>query len=278
VAEVAKLANAFEVEPIYIQRKVYMARPIYIVGNWKMHMLSEEADLFIQEIVPLLNDTTCKVYLAPPYTSIEAARHAAEGSCIRIGAQNMNEYPKGAYTGEISSTMLKDVGAQFVILGHSERRQIFKEDDQMIHRKVKWAVREKLQPILCIGETREEREANLTHTVLERQLGEGLGELDPDELTSLIVAYEPVWAIGTGKTATPQMAQEAHEICRKFISQKVGQKIAEMIPILYGGSVKPENTADLIKQRDIDGALVGGASLKVDSFAKIVQYAEEAKG
>jgi triosephosphate isomerase len=250
-------------------------RLTYILGNWKMHMGARETELFVQTLLPELTETSCIVGLAPPFTSIEIAAKSAAGSLLRMGAQNMSEYPKGAYTGEISSVMLKEAGAQFVLLGHSERRLHFHEDDSMIHRKVKWALEERLMPVLCIGETQEERDKEMTEKVLTRQLGEALRGFSEKELLKILIAYEPVWAIGTGKTATPEMAQETHHLCRTYLSHHWKGEVAQKIPILYGGSVKPDNTAALMKQPDIDGALVGGASLDVASFTQIIKNAQE---
>jgi len=250
-------------------------RSTYIFGNWKLHMTAQETTVFMQELLPQIKTTSCVVGIAAPFTSIDAAVKTAKGSQVRIGAQNMSEYPKGAYTGEISSMMLKEVGAQFVLIGHSERRIHFHEDDQMIHRKIKWALEEGLMPVLCIGEKQEERDLNMTEKVLTRQLGEALKDFSKEHLKKMLIAYEPVWAIGTGKTATPEIAQETHHLCRTFIAHHWDKDVANEIPLLYGGSVKPENTAQLMSQPDIDGALIGGASLKVESFAKIIINAEE---
>lgn len=250
-------------------------RQRFIIGNWKMHMGASETATFVQDLLPKIGETTTFVGIAPPFTSIEAAVTEAEKSYLNIGAQNMSEFPKGAYTGEISSNMLKEGGVSFVILGHSERRFHFHEDDQMIHRKVKWALQEELLPILCIGESQEERDQELTEKVLTHQLSEALKDFSKKELENLVIAYEPVWAIGTGKTATPDIAQETHHLIRSFIKKEWGEEVGERIPILYGGSVKPENTAALMAEADIDGALVGGASLEVESFAKIIAFAKE---
>ena len=252
-----------------------MKRRIIIAGNWKMHMSAAETRAFVEQLLPQVKGVSSSVYLAPPFTSIQTATDAALGSAVCIGAQNMSQYHKGAYTGEVSSMMLKEAGASFVILGHSERRHIFKEDNEMIHSKLKWALEEKIEPILCIGETQEEQDQNRTKEVLEAQLGEALKDFSPEEVRKMILAYEPVWAIGTGKTATPEIAQEAHLLCRSFVAEKCGKEAAEVVPILYGGSVKPENIGELVQKPDIDGALIGGASLEVDSFAQIIHNVEE---
>lgn len=250
-------------------------RQRFIIGNWKMQMGASETAMFVQGLLPKIGETTVFVGIAPPFTSIEAAVNKAEKSYLNIGAQNMSEFPNGAYTGEISSNMLKEGGVSFVILGHSERRMHFHEDDQMIHRKVKWALQEELLPILCIGESQEERDQELTEKVLTHQLSEALKDFSKKELENLVIAYEPVWAIGTGKTATPDTAQKTHHLIRLFIKGQWGEEVAERIPILYGGSVKPDNTAALMAEPDIDGALIGGASLEVESFAKIIELAKE---
>ena len=248
-------------------------RQRFIIGNWKMHMGAKETAAFVQKLLPEIGETTTFVGIAPPFTSIEAAIAEAEKSYLNIGAQNMSEFPTGAYTGEISSGMLKEGGVSFVILGHSERRIHFNEDDQMIHRKVKWALQEELLPVLCVGESQEQRDQGLTNEILKHQLNEAFKGFSKQELENLVIAYEPVWAIGTGKTATPDIAQKAHLLIRSFIKDQWGEDVGDRIPVLYGGSVKPENIAALMDEPDIDGALVGGASLEVESFAKIIELA-----
>ena len=238
-------------------------------------MTSAETETFVEELLPHIGETTCFIGITPPFTSIDVAVKSAKGSYLNIGAQNMSEYPKGAYTGEISSAMLKENGATFVLIGHSERRAHFHENDEMIHRKVKWAIVEELLPVLCIGETQEERDKEMTHSVLTRQLSAALKDFSIKELENLIIAYEPVWAIGTGKTATPQIAQETHHLIRSHIKKTWGEEIGERLPLLYGGSVKPENAATLLSQEDIDGALIGGASLDVEAFGQIIEYGKE---
>jgi triosephosphate isomerase len=253
----------------------FLMRQQFIIGNWKMHMTSAETETFVEELLPHIGETTCFIGITPPFTSIDVAVKSAKGSYLNIGAQNMSEYPKGAYTGEISSAMLKENGATFVLIGHSERRAHFHENDEMIHRKVKWAIEEELLPVLCIGETQEERDKEMTHSVLTRQLSAALKDFSIKELENLIIAYEPVWAIGTGKTATPQIAQETHHLIRSHIKKTWGEEIGERLPLLYGGSVKPENAATLLSQEDIDGALIGGASLDVEAFGQIIEYGKE---
>ncbi len=207
-----------------------------------------------------------------PFTAIEAGVEAAKGTKISIGAQNMHDQMEGAFTGEISARMLKASGASYVILGHSERRQYFKETNAFIHRKLALALKEGLTPILCIGELADERESGKYGDVLKTQLDECLQNLNAPQVEKVVLAYEPVWAIGTGKTATPEIAQGVHRFIRNWVEEKYSIGCAERICLIYGGSVKPDNIASLMQQTDIDGVLVGGASLDVESFAKIVNY------
>lgn len=247
-------------------------REVVIAGNWKMYKTIEESVSFIKELISKSEKVTSSVYLAVPYTAISAASQAAKKSFVHIGAQNMSDAPEGAFTGEISGKMLADAGAQFVILGHSERRHLFGESSELINRKIKAALHLGIQPILCVGETLQEREENRAVHVLQDQLEKSLSDVSEEELRTLLIAYEPVWAIGTGRTATPEQAEEMHAFCRKFLEKKWGVDAAESVSILYGGSVKPENTKALMEQKNIDGVLVGGASLSVDSFNKIIHY------
>jgi triosephosphate isomerase len=241
-----------------------------IVGNWKMNKSSKEAIEFIRKLAPEITDCSVDVYLALPFTFISEANKASERTKIVIGAQNMNDSQKGAFTGEISGIMLREAGAEFVILGHSERRAIFKENDDFINKKVIRALKDDLRPILCVGETEGERDKGETETVLESQLKNGLKNISKEDVSGIVIAYEPVWAIGSGKAATPKMVQEVHKFIRKCLDKLFNKKSGEM-SILYGGSVKPENIESLIKQEDVDGALVGGASLEADSFLKIIK-------
>lgn len=250
-------------------------RQKFIIGNWKMHMTASETESFVKKLLPQLGETTTFVGITPPFTSIGTAVFEAMGSYLNVGAQNMSEHPKGAFTGEISSIMLKESGATFVILGHSERRAHFHEDDQMIHRKVKRALEEDLLPILCVGETEKEREGGIAEKVLKRQLEEALKDFLNGQLENIVIAYEPIWAIGTGKTATPEMAEETHKLIRLFIKEKWGKEISERIPLIYGGSVKPDNGKALLEQPNIDGALIGGASLEVGSFVELIKCGEQ---
>jgi len=217
--------------------------------------------------------TNVKVVICPPFTSLETAQQLLQGSPIALGAQNMYYEDEGAFTGEVSAKMLKGVGCQYVILGHSERRQYFRETDEFINKKVKKALASGLIPIVCVGETLEEREKNITHQVVTTQVKGVLKDISADDVEKLIIAYEPVWAIGTGRNATPQQAEEVHLLIRRLISELYSSTTAERLIIQYGGSVKADNASDLLSQLDIDGALVGGACLKADSFAAIVKAA-----
>lgn len=249
-----------------------MSRQKVICGNWKMYKTLEEAASFVKSLAPLAAESQALVYLAVPFTVIAAAAREAANTSITIGAQNMNDASEGAFTGEIAGKMLKDAGASFVLLGHSERRRYFFETDEFINKKVHRALQDGLQPILCVGETLEEKEAGRTEEILEKQLQDGIGDLESSAASKLMIAYEPVWAIGTGQTATPEIAQNVHLHCRRWLAAKWGEETAESVAILYGGSVKPENISDLMAEPDIDGALVGAASLKLELFSKIVNY------
>lgn len=231
--------------------------------------IDQTAD-FIKAIVPLVSDNPVEIFLAVPFTAIQTAAQAALGTKLVIGAQNMNDATEGAFTGEIAATMLKDAGAQFVLLGHSERRRYFHEDDALINRKVKRALSSSLRPILCVGETLTEREEGTTEEAVKRQITLGLADLTAKELENLILAYEPVWAIGSGLYATPQEAEEMHQFCRQVLSELFDPGFASRIPIQYGGSVNALNAKVLMEQADVDGLLVGGASLSLESFSQII--------
>ncbi|HCJ83176.1 MAG TPA: triose-phosphate isomerase [Parachlamydiales bacterium] len=249
-----------------------MRKPI-IAGNWKMYKTIREAEEFIFNLTPLIQKSVAEIYLAVPFTALQGAALAAkEKGSILIGAQNMHDELEGAFTGEISARQLRDAGAAFVILGHSERRHLFQESDAFIQRKVKRAFSLNLKVVLCIGEKESERDEGKTEAVLKKQLDGSLKDVRAEELQGVILAYEPVWAIGTGQTATPEMAGETHSFCRSYLFERWGKEAADRIRILYGGSVKPDNIAELMAQPHIDGALVGGASLKIESFAKIINY------
>lgn len=243
-----------------------------IAGNWKMYMDIAGAVNLITGIKAGLNKDSlnCDVVICPPAVNLETANELVKNSPVGLGAQNMYFEDQGAFTGEISAPMLKAVGCGYVILGHSERRTIFGEKDELINKKVIKALASGLTPIFCIGETLEERENGTTFSVVKTQITEGLKGVSADDITKVIVAYEPVWAIGTGKTASPEQAQEVHKYIRTLLSEMYGSANAESVTIQYGGSVKPENAAELLGQPDIDGALVGGACLKADSFLAII--------
>ncbi len=245
-----------------------------IAGNWKMNNSIEESVKLISELKQGLIETKVKVIICPPFTSLETANALIKGSQIELGAQNMHNETSGAFTGEISASMLKSVGCKYVILGHSERRAIFGESNEFINKKVHKALSENLIPILCVGESLEEREKNITKDVVKKQLLVGLDSVSSEQAKDIIIAYEPVWAIGTGKTASPEQAQEVHEFIRTLLDEKYGKETAEKMIIQYGGSVKPENAGELLSQKDIDGALVGGACLKADSFLGIIKAAK----
>ena len=248
-----------------------MAKKQYVVGNWKMYKTAREATDYIESLLPKVEGSAVNIYLAVPFTSIAPAAHYAKETNIVIGAQNMNDSREGAFTGEIAGLMLKEAGASFVIIGHSERRHVFGETNEFIHRKVLRALQDDIQPILCIGETAKERNADKTEEVIREQLFTALDGVPKEEVENIIIAYEPVWAIGTGKTATVKHIQEAHAYCRDCLAEVFGKTQAKKIPILYGGSVKPENAAEIAAEKDVDGVLVGGASLDSKTLAEIIQ-------
>ena len=252
-----------------------MGRLPFIAGNWKMNKTVREAlDLVRQLKVAISGTEGVEVAIAPPFTALYAVHKELEGSSIRLAAQNLFWEEKGAYTGEVSPLMLKEVGCQYVIIGHSERRQFFGEMDETVNRKIRAALIQGLNPIFCIGETLKEREGGKTFSVIERQVEGGLKDLSEKQMKTLVIAYEPVWAIGTGKTATPQQAEEIHQFIREKMGKLYSRESAGRIRIQYGGSVTPENIQGLMSQEDIDGALVGGASLKSETFLKIVRFKE----
>lgn len=249
-----------------------MSRAPLVVGNWKMHKSGAEAAQFIFSLASELPSGVTRVCLAPAFTAIEAAASAAQGTGIQVGAQNGHDALEGAFTGEVSMRMLKAIGAEFVILGHSERRHQGGETNAFIHRKVVRSLEEGIWPILCIGELLQERESNHHEEVLRHQLDACLQGLTDSQVRRVVIAYEPVWAIGTGKTATPDLAQAMHRLIRCHLAEKWGKACATAVSLLYGGSVNPANVASLMEQIDIDGVLVGGASLDVDTFIKIVNF------
>jgi triosephosphate isomerase len=247
-----------------------MRKPV-IAGNWKMNKTGEEAVAFVKELVPKVASVLeVEIVLAPPYTSLQSLTAAVPGTGIKVAAQNMHFAESGAYTGEVSAEMLLALGVTHAIIGHSERRQYFGEDDEAVNLKVKTAIAKGIVPIVCVGETLEEREKGETNNVVRIQVERGLKDIDNP--SSLIVAYEPVWAIGTGKTATPGQAQEVHAFIRGLLSGLFGEEAARGIRILYGGSVNPDNIKSLMAESDIDGGLVGGASLAPDTFEKLVKF------
>lgn len=244
-----------------------------IAGNWKMNNdLNESRDLISKLLVGLKNSKEiCEVVICPPFTSLSEVSAMIKGSIVKLGAQNLHQEENGAFTGEVSAKMLLSTGCEFVIIGHSERRNIFMESDELINKKIRRAINNNLKPIFCVGELLEEREKNITEQVIQRQVLNGLESFPVRDLKHLIIAYEPVWAIGTGKTATPQQAEEVHHFIRKLIENRFSKEFAENLRILYGGSVKPDNSEDLLSQINIDGALVGGACLNADSFLNIIK-------
>jgi len=244
-------------------------RTPFIAVNWKMFKTAAEAVDFVTNLKPQVAEVTNReILVCPPFPALAPVAEALRNSNIKLGAQNLFWEDEGAFTGEVSAPMLKAVGCQYVIIGHSERRQYFGETNETVNKKIFAALKHNLWPIVCIGETLEEREKNETFKVIEKQVQEGFKNLDSSNWLQVTIAYEPVWAIGTGKTATPKQAQEVHAFIRGLLPKEV----ASQVRILYGGSIKPENIKELMAQPDIDGGLVGGASLKVESFAKIIKY------
>ena len=243
-----------------------------IAGNWKMNMLPNEAMDFIQELTPLVKDTKNEVILCVPYTDLFYALLHVQGTNIKIGAQNMHWEEKGAYTGEVSAPMLKSIGVEYVIIGHSERRQYFAETDETVNKKIKSALAHGLKPIVCVGETLEQRESGQTEQIVTSQVEKAFEGIPTSELEKITIAYEPIWAIGTGKTATKEDANSTIMQIRKKLAEMYGQNEANGVIIQYGGSVKSANAKELFERSDIDGGLVGGASLKADEFSKIVNY------
>ena len=243
-----------------------------IAGNWKMNMLPNEAISMITELTPMVKDSEAEVVLCVPYTDLFYSLLTAQGTNIKIGAQNMHFEEKGAYTGEVSGPMLKSIGVEYVIIGHSERRQYFYETDEIVNKKVKAAFANGLKPIVCVGETLEQRESGNAYDIITFQTEKALDGLTEEQVQNTIIAYEPVWAIGTGKTATSEDANEAIKKIREKICQIYGQNTSERVIIQYGGSMKPSNAKELLEMSDIDGGLIGGASLKAEDFAAIVNY------
>ncbi len=249
-----------------------MRTPI-IAGNWKMHKTVEEAVSLVKQLKSSLNDVKdCEVVVCPPFTALHAVKTELNGSNIKLGAQNCYFEDEGAFTGEVSPVMLKSLGVDYVVIGHSERRGYFNESDELINRKAKALLAKGLKPIICVGESLEQREAGETESLVKKQVFRDLDGIDASQIKNVVIAYEPIWAIGTGKTATSEEANRVIALIRATVKEMYSPKEASEIRIQYGGSVKPETAKELMSQSDIDGALVGGASLKADSFTKIVKF------
>lgn len=252
-----------------------MRKPI-IAGNWKMHKTVQEAKVLVTELSAELKDVgNVEIVVCPPFTALNAVLATAQGTNVAVGAQNMHWEDQGAYTGEVSPVMLREMGCKYVIIGHSERREYFAETDENVNKKTKAAFKHGLLPIVCVGEKLDHREQGITEQIVKAQVQGGLAGLEKDQVAQLVVAYEPVWAIGTGKTASDDDAQQVIGFVRGVITEMYGQELAGQVRIQYGGSVKPDNIAGLLQQKDIDGALVGGASLDTRNFAGIVKHSEE---
>ncbi len=251
-----------------------MSRKLVIAGNWKMNKTAAEGRELVNALKPLVAGFgDVEIVVCPPFTTISAVVEAAAGSNIKVGAQNIHWAESGAFTGEISAAMLKETGVEYVIIGHSERRQYFGETDETVNKRLKAALAAGLKPIVCVGETLNERESNRTEAVLAAQIAGGFAGLSACDMAKVIVAYEPVWAIGTGKTATPEIAEAAHAFIRGEIARLFGAEVASGIVIQYGGSMNPGNAANLVACADIDGGLIGGASLKADAFSALIANA-----
>ncbi|MCQ2397766.1 MAG: triose-phosphate isomerase [Sphaerochaetaceae bacterium] len=250
-------------------------RELYIAGNWKMNYKPGEAAVFAKQIADAVKNLKVKVMIAPPFVCLPAVTEAVKGSNVIVAAQNVNDHASGAYTGEISCDMLKDIGVNTVIVGHSERRQYYGETNEFINKKVLFAIENEMDVILCVGETLEERDSGRLEKVLADQINIGLSGVSENQMEKITVAYEPVWAIGTGKTATPSDADSAHAYIRSLIAEKFGKTVAENTIIQYGGSVKPANAKELMACSNIDGALVGGASLTLEPFLSIINASKK---
>jgi triosephosphate isomerase (TIM) len=249
-------------------------RKYIIAGNWKMNMIPSEAKKFAKQLADSIKsvDNDVIVMIAPPFTALQGVGEAIKGSIIKLGAQNINENEKGAFTGEISADMLLDLGVEYVIIGHSERRTIYKESDELINKKVIFALKKGLKPVLCVGELLSERESGKTNDIVKKQVIEGLKNISEQDMAKVTIAYEPVWAIGTGKVATPEQADEVHSLIRNTIKDLYNKNVADNTTIQYGGSVTDASVDGLMAKENIDGALVGGASLKADSFTRIAKF------
>lgn len=249
-----------------------MARKIFIAGNWKMNKTAAETKALCEALKTSLAPFAgkCEVAVCPTFTSLAVAVEILKGTNVKVGAQNIHWADNGAFTGEISGEMLKEIGVEYVIIGHSERRQYFGETDETVNKRIKAALKYGLKPIVCIGETLQEREGGITNDVLAKQIKGGFADITAADMASITIAYEPVWAIGTGKTATPDVAQETHAFIRKTLVEMFGAAGNDVV-VQYGGSMKPGNAAELIAKEDIDGGLIGGAALKADSFTELVK-------
>ena len=248
-----------------------MRKPI-IAGNWKMNMTPDEAKDLVTALIPLVKDAECEVVVCPPYVDLCTVKRLLEGTNIKLGAQNVHWAEKGAFTGEISAKMLLARGVEYVIIGHSERRQYFGETDETVNKRVKAALAAGLIPIVCVGESLEQRESGVTDAIVSGQVKADLDGLTPEEVAGLVIAYEPIWAIGTGKTATKEDANATIAVIRNTVAEKFGAETADAIRIQYGGSMNPKNASELMAMPEIDGGLIGGASLKPEDFSKVVLY------
>ena len=253
-----------------------MGRKVIIAGNWKMNKTAAEGAALVEALKPLVADVSpdvAEIVVCPPFTTIAAAAAAARGSAVKVGAQNIHWAENGAFTGEISGAMLNELGVEYVIIGHSERRQYFGETDATVNARIKAALKAGLKPIVCVGELLEDREAGNTEKVIGTQLAGGLAGLTGEDMKKIVIAYEPVWAIGTGRTATPEVAELTHNFIRCTLNDMFGREIGEGVRIQYGGSMKPENAAELVARPNIDGGLIGGAALKAESFSALIHNA-----
>jgi triosephosphate isomerase len=256
----------------FCEQEIFMRIPL-IAGNWKLNKTRAEAEALALAVVEAARGVKhAEVLLCPVFTSLETVARVVAGSNVKLGAQDVYWEESGAFTGEVSASLLKDIGCSYALVAHSERRQFFGETNETANRKVKAVLKNGLTPILCVGETLAEREANQVEKIVTEHMRGGLAGLSTEDLAKVVIAYEPVWAIGTGKTATPAQAQEVHALIRRLLKDLGGEQVANVVRIQYGGSVKPDNVKELMGQADIDGALVGGASLKADSFAALLQF------
>jgi triosephosphate isomerase len=247
-----------------------------IAGNWKMNKTGAEAASFARDLkIKTLNINKTEIIVCPPFTALAPVHEMLKEGRIKMGAQNVHWEPDGAYTGEVSAEMIENAGCKYVIIGHSERKQYFGETNQSVNKKIRRTLTTSLSPIFCIGETLQQRQDGQTNEIIKKQLIEGLADLSSDQMKRIVLAYEPVWAIGTGLTATPEQAEEVHQFIRELIGERFNPQVAEVASILYGGSAKPDNIKELLSQQNIDGGLIGGASLKVDSFVAMIKIAEE---